>query len=143
MKKVINGLLYNTATATCVGTWDNGKMSSDFDSYCESLYRKKTGEYFLHGEGGPMSIYGIWHGNNGGWGEQIRPYTPAEARQWANEKLTVDECSAEFGEPVESLTGKINITISVLQSTKQKLEQLRQETGKSMSQIVDELVSSL
>lgn len=143
MKKVINGLLYNTETAVVVGYRDNGRTERDFAYCCETLYRKKTGEYFLHGEGHGNSRYGVWHGNSGGWGEEIRPYSPSDARQWAEENLTADEYSAEFGEPAESLTGKINITISVLQSTKQKLEQLRQDTGKSMSQIVDELVSSL
>lgn len=45
-KKIINGKLYNTETATLVGRWWNKYSIHDF-KYCEeSLYRKKTGEFF-------------------------------------------------------------------------------------------------
>ena len=56
MKKIINGKLYDTSTAHLVGEWDN-QLYGNPDYAAESLYRKRTGEFFLHGEGGARSRY--------------------------------------------------------------------------------------
>jgi len=143
MKKVINNLLYNTDTASKIGTWDNGCQLSDFEYVEETLYRKKTGEYFLHGEGGANSKYGVWHGNTGGWGEVIRPYTPEEAQEWAGDHLDADVYMDEFGDPGEGPEGKASLNLSVSASTKAKLERMRQETGKSISRLIDEVVGKI
>ena len=47
MKKIINGRLYDTGTAKEIGCYENGYGAGDFRYYYESLYRKRTGEYFL------------------------------------------------------------------------------------------------
>lgn len=56
MKKVINRKVYDTETAkpVCVYTYI---FSGDFQRVTETLYRKKTGEFFLHAVGGPVSRY--------------------------------------------------------------------------------------
>ena len=141
MKKIINNLLYNTETAKAVGKWTNGLYPNDFEYCRETLYRKKTGEYFIHGEGGGNSKYGIWRGNSGGPGEQIRPYTYEDAREWAEEHLDIDEYAKEFGEPEESPDGKIKMTLTLLPETKAALEKQRQLTGKSISQLIDDMVA--
>ena len=51
MKKIINGRLYNTESAKKVGYYNNGRIYNDFSFFEETLYRKRTGEFFLHGEG--------------------------------------------------------------------------------------------
>ena len=53
MKKVINGKIYNTETATLIHQWDNGRRG-DFSSCEEDLYRTKKGAFFIHGEGGNL-----------------------------------------------------------------------------------------
>lgn len=78
MKKIINGRLYDTSTATQVGNWCNGMLPGDFAYYNEELYKKKTGEFFLHGKGGPMTPYG----NGGSFGEEILPLTRKKAKEW-------------------------------------------------------------
>jgi len=149
MKTVKHGLLYDTSTASKIGTWDNGLFPNDFGYVKETLHKKKTGEYFLHGEGGANSKYGVWHGNSGGWGEVIRPYTPEEAREWAEEHLDADVYIDEFGDPGEGPEGKVSLNLSVLASTKAKLERMRQDskrvTGaqKSISQLIDDLIGKL
>lgn len=102
MKKIINGKMYNTETAKLIGSWDNGHYTSDF-SYCsEELYLKKTGEFFLFGEGGAMSKYAKSCGDNSwGWGKSITPMSNDEARKWAEKHLEVNEYIAAFGEPEE------------------------------------------
>lgn len=43
MKKIINGKMYNTETATKLGDFWNGLSKSDFRQLSETLYRKKNG----------------------------------------------------------------------------------------------------
>ena len=51
MKKIINGKMYNTETAKCLSEWCNGHYG-DLTYVEETLYRKRTGEYFLYGLSG-------------------------------------------------------------------------------------------
>ncbi len=64
MKKVINGKMYNTETARKMGSGGSvGLSQNDFRYFHENLYVKKTGEYFLAGEGHGMTKYGSTVGN--------------------------------------------------------------------------------
>lgn len=102
MKKIINGKKYDTETAQMVGVWDNNLMYNNF-SYCaELLYRKHTGEFFLHGKGGAMSKYAVSCGDNS-WrgGEKIIPLSEDEACKWAEEHLDWNEYEEIFGEVSE------------------------------------------
>lgn len=101
MKKIINGKMYNTETAKLLGEMESRRNKADFYYYCESLYLKKTGEYFLFGEGHGLSPYGKSYGNSSGWGEKIMPFTIDEAKEWAEENLDADEYIKIFGEVEE------------------------------------------
>lgn len=100
MKKIINGRKYDTTTATEIGSWDNGRYR-DFRYCAETLYRKRTGEFFIHGEGGPLSDYCSYTGTMRGDGENIVPLTESDAREWVERHLTADEYEAIFGETEE------------------------------------------
>ena len=91
MKKIINGRLYDTETAKFIGSWNNGLFTSDFHFCIEELYQKKTGEYFLYGSGGAMSIYGKSYGGGMCGSEDIIPMTEKEVKIWAETHLTADE----------------------------------------------------
>ena len=97
MKKVINAKVYNTETAERVGAWDNGYCTNDFHYCSEDLYRKKTGEFFMHGEGGALSTYASHNGDMTGYGERIIPMTYDEAAQWAERHLTGEQYEQIFG----------------------------------------------
>lgn len=101
MKKVICGKLYSTDTAMLVGEFQYSKPR-DFEYLWEGLYRKKTGEYFLAGKGGPNSCYAEPVGTNE-WsgGESIAPMSVSEAKEWTEKHLDADTYIAEFGEPEE------------------------------------------
>lgn len=102
MKKIINGRRYDTSTARLIGEYSKAISSSDFSHFEESLYCKKTGEYFLAGEGGPMTKYARSSGQNE-WsgGSEILPITADDAREWAEKHLTAEEYEAEFGATAE------------------------------------------
>lgn len=101
MKKIINGKKYDTDTAECVSCWSNGYGCGDFQYAEERLFRKKTGEFFLHGEGGAMSNYAESYGNERYGGEKIIPLSENEAKEWAERNLDVEEYEAIFGEVEE------------------------------------------
>lgn len=111
MKKIINGKKYDTDTAQSVGQWDNGRYT-DFSFVSEELYRKKTGEFFIHGEGGPMSKYAEHAGNTTCSGEQIHPISWEAAREWVEEHLDVDTYEKFFGEVSDEESVNTNVTFA-------------------------------
>lgn len=56
MKKIINGKKYDTETAREVACKAWGYYG-DLNFVFETLYKKKTGEFFLYGEGGANTSY--------------------------------------------------------------------------------------
>ena len=101
MKKVINGKMYNTSTATLIGY--EVAYDSDWMHRCrEELYRKTTGECFLYGDGGPATRYGCTCSDGSmGAGQHILPLSESEAREWVEENLSTAKYIELFGEPAE------------------------------------------
>ena len=139
MKKVIAGKVYNTQTAECVGemSWGSTRGFTDCN---EELYRKRTGEFFLHGYGGGMSKYAKSVGQNSwGWGEAIIPMTLEEAKAWAEEHLDGDEYEKIFGiieEP--DTTTRINWTLDA--DIVEDLRQRTVDTGVPVSRAVSDVL---
>ena len=142
MKKIINGKRYDTETATKVGDWENMADIRDFHYESETLYRKRGGEYFLHGEGGAMTRYSESYGNNSwGYGERIMPLSHEEARQWAEEHLEADEYEAEFGEaPEDDERATVYATVSA--EAKRKLERMALEQGKTQAEVLESIITA-
>lgn len=138
MKKIINGKLYNTDTAREVG-WRSQNNPGDFYYVCETLYCKKTGEYFLHGDGGPLTQYAETVGQNQ-WrgGERIIPMNLQAAKEWAELHLTGEEYEKEFGPVVED-DSRVSINLSVSASTAERIRRAAQEKGISMSALIDQM----
>lgn len=101
MKKIIDGKLYNTETAKLIGEYDNGYPQSDFSYYAEALYRKKTGEFFLHTDGGAFSDCAHYSGGSWCGGINIIPLTDAKAIKWCEKHLDVEKYIEIFGEVEE------------------------------------------
>lgn len=144
MKKIIAGSLFNTETARLVGRYDNGANGGDFTRVDEDLYQTKSGKYFLHGDGGPMTTYAVHHGNSTSGGSQIIPLTVAEAQEWAEEKLTADEYQKEFG-PVDEAAGdgKIQTAFNLTPATIDLLKKQKATTGMTLSQLVEMAVTEI
>ena len=96
MKKIINGKRYDTDTASKIGFWSNSRSYSDFDFCEETLYRKRTGEFFIHGGGGARTKYAKEEYGMYGWGEAIVPLTDDEAKTWVEKNLDADTYEALF-----------------------------------------------
>lgn len=134
MKKIINGKVYDTATAKRLGEYEPNPYRSDFHYYCETLYQKKTGEFFLHGEGNAASPYSRSCGQNEWCGsEKIIPMTYKEAQKWAEEHLDGDDYCEIFGEPDESgeaVTLGLNVSASAAAKLKAEAAKLGIPQGK-------------
>jgi hypothetical protein len=122
MKKIINGRRYDTETAQLVGSTRYSNRT-DFYFWEEELYRKKTGEFFLYGEGGPMSKYSRRTGpNQWSGGKEIRPLSLKEAQEWAEKYLDADEYEEVFGRVEED---KIQVSAWIPESVKKDAEALK------------------
>lgn len=101
MKKIINGRKYDTSTATELASVTSNPAER-FYRTDETLYRKRTGEFFLYGEGGPMTRWAEPYGLTGSQsGSGIVPLTVEEAREWAEHNVDADLYEEIFGEVAE------------------------------------------
>jgi hypothetical protein len=101
MKKIINGKRYDTETAEYIADYSNHYGRNDFRSLEETLYRTPKGNFFLAGEGGPMTKYARPCGGMTGGGEDIIPLTKEEAFEWAEAHMDTDEIVGVFGDMVQ------------------------------------------
>lgn len=142
MKKILGGKLYNTETAKQVGVWSNGGSCRDFSHIEESLYQKKTGEFFLFGEGGPRTKYAESAGQNQ-WtgGSQIIPLTWEAARQWAEQHLDADDYEAIFG-PVTEDDSRATVTLSLSTSAVERAKRVAVQKNLSLSSYIESLIDA-
>lgn len=101
MKAVIDGKRYDTNTAQEIASWSSDYYGSDFRAERESLYRTIRGNWFLAGEGGPMTKYSESHGDMTGSGSGIIPLSSKEALQWLEDKGEIDAIETYFSMSVE------------------------------------------
>lgn len=137
MKKIIENRVYDTDTARQLATWRTPNSSPrDFHYVEESLYRKRTGEFFLHGAGGPSTRYARSTGQNS-WsgGEKIIPLTVEAAMKWAEEHLDADDYAAIFGLPDESAED-VTLLVKVPAALAAKARTLAAERTVSVKEIV-------
>lgn len=103
MRKVINGLRYDTEKATKIGTAEYHGSCTDFQYWEATLYRTpRSNRFFLAGHGGPMSRFSQSIGQNQwGGGEDLIPMSHGEALEWAEQHLDADEIEKHFGDILE------------------------------------------
>ena len=137
MKKYINNKCYDTETAKEIGSNGSECGYRDFHWWTETLYCKRTGEYFLYGEGGPMSKYRSPYEQHG-WsnGEEIIPLTIKQAREWAQENLSTSQYDEQFGEITEDDSNTI-LSISIRADVAEKTRRAAAEAGISLSKFIE------
>lgn len=138
MKKIIGSKKYDTETAKQVGeTWSAGEGGLAWTQ--ETLYRKRSGEYFLFGEGGAMSRYAEEVGQSS-WsgGERIMPLTYTEAKDWAEQHMDADAYISAFGDPGEGGDGLAQMAVRIPESTIAALDRMVSATGRGKAELVAE-----
>ena len=102
MRTIIDGLRYDTNTATAVAKYESSYHADDFEYYDETLYKTAKGRYFLHGSGNALSPYAVPIGRDGhGSGQRIVPLDNGEARRWLEDKGKTEELEKEFPATIE------------------------------------------
>lgn len=144
MRKIINGKAYDTEKATTVAERDNGQWDNRFNLVTETLYRKRTGEYFLHGEGGAMTRYAQSCGQNS-WsgGELITPLSYDQAKQWCEDNGTAEEYEREFGviEDDAETTAALHVVIS--KTAWLAIQRKAAQEGKTLRAVVEEMAAAI
>lgn len=142
MKKIINNKVYDTETAQELASWANTWDTRDFHHVCETLYRKRTGEFFLCGEGGPMTQYARTIGQNE-WlgGEKIFPLSAENARKWAEEHLDADDYIELFGEPKESPDERVTLCVQIPADLDTLIRRQAAERGISLSAYINDALA--
>lgn len=137
MERIIKGQKrYNTDTAKKRAVYEDGNGSA---WYRETLYRKKSGEYFLHGEGQEFSKYsksvnGLWTAS-----EEIIPLTYDEAQKWAKKHLTKGEYNGLFG-VITPKEGKYPCHLMLPKATAEKLRRAASKENRQQAEIITELI---
>jgi len=97
MKAIIDGKRYDTETAEGIGSYSRG-YRGDFDRIEETLYKTKSGAFFLAGSGGPRSKYARNPRQNElTGGEGISVLNETQAREWCEQhRIDADVISEHF-----------------------------------------------
>lgn len=140
MKKIINGRVYDTATAREICSSSNGCTYRDHQWIEETMYQKRTGEFFLFGRGGPASKYAQAQKNNG-WsnGEKLIPLTWEAAREWAEGHMSAEEYESAFGAVVEDNSRTV-VTMSLSVSAVERAKRAAAQAGLSLSAYIESLI---
>ncbi|OOY14497.1 hypothetical protein [Thioclava sp. DLFJ4-1] len=100
-KTIINGKIFDTATATeigCIGS-TGGLSVSDFWFWEATLYRSPKGNYFMEGEGGARSPFAQPYNTNGWIGSAgIVALSPEDALAYAEKSLSSDTLLEHFAD---------------------------------------------
>lgn len=138
MNKIINGKRYDTNTATLVYEAGNGYYN-DCNAWGVDLYRKRTGEYFLHFWGGSYQEFLLAESSNTYNSDGvIKPITVDDAREWLEKNADADTYESEFGPVASDDNDRLNLSLP--NNIKNKIKDLALQKKVSMNDIVIDAV---
>lgn len=143
MKKIINGKVYDTETATLMASWENMYDVRNFSYVEERLYQKKTGEFFLYGYGGPSTKYAKTVGQNT-WtgGEKIMPLSYEAAKEWTEEHCDGDKYEEIFGEIDED--GEVSyVQYRISNAAQEKAKRAAAKAGVGLSEWIEKIINEM
>ncbi|QNQ83773.1 hypothetical protein FP435_04610 [Lactobacillus sp. PV037] len=155
----LHGLSYDPEKAKFIVGYTPYISVNDNSFFTEGLYKKRTGEYFLYGEGNADSPYASYNKEYNGYqpGTKIKPLKFDEAKAYFD-KYDSDEYSDADGNFLEEDAvkrlydkefGKIEVSeakkiksFSLKESTTKKIARIAQSQGKTQSEVIDMLVEN-
>lgn len=141
--KIINGRRYDTERAKEIGYDESNFDRSNFHWYEETLYQKKTGEFFIHGNGHAASPYSTSYGySSRGPGEELVPLTIDEAKKWVEEHLSVEVYEDLFGE-IDEDDEAIAVCIKLTPKARDMAKRVAAERGTTMSALIEGLIINI
>ena len=141
--KIINGRRYDTERAKEIGYYESDFERSNFQWYEETLYQKKTGEFFIYGNGHAASPYSTSYGyTSRGPGDALVPLTLEEAQKWVEEHLSVETYEELFGEADED-DETVAVCIKLTPKTRDMAKRIASERGTTMSALIESLITGI
>lgn len=101
MKSIIDGKIYDTETAQAIAESDAACSVTDFNYFCETIYRTKRGGWFLAGHGGPQTRYAKQSYGMSQGSRKIIPLSPTEAQEWLERSENFDALEMWFAVNLE------------------------------------------
>ncbi|MDR1537285.1 MAG: hypothetical protein LBU32_04685 [Clostridiales bacterium] len=145
MKKYIGHRTLNTEAAAELGR-HSSSTEDEYAGISETLYKSRTGVYFIHAEGNASALYKMLSGRHcRRWakGGNIRVLDYDEAKEWSVKYLPHDLYEAEFGDIKGAKNEKKEqIGLKLPQDMKALLEELAAKTQYSLSGITSDILSS-
>lgn len=144
MKKIINNKLYDTATAKKLAEWDeNG--TDPLNYIAEALYRKKTGEFFVFGDGGANTKYArIGRLKVFEPGSAILPMSHEQAKEWALDRLPKNEYDDIFGDMIDddgsTTVTSIRLPSALLETVRRRAQEKDETTAEFIRAAIVEAV---
>lgn len=137
MKKIIGGKLYDTLTAAKIACCYSEEPPTAPNFLQETLYRKKTGEFFLHGKGGSESKYAKLKGGKQWCGaEAIIPLSYESAQSWAEKNLDTIQYEGVFG-PIAESNAKKTVTLYLQENILEQAKRAAQKRNMPISAFVE------
>lgn len=150
MEKIINNHRYSTETSTFIGEYSNELDVSDEQYIYESLYRKRTGEFFLFCKGGAKTMYSKKINNKRVYNEDIELTTYDEAEKWAKTHLSQEIYDYYFNldkTPKKFTSNRQTVTVRLPEEYIRKLQIARARTDliypELFMKMIDEFLKTL
>ena len=139
MKKVIKNKVYDTDKATLVAEAHHpNRHYAGGVTVKQWLYRKKTGEYFLHYVGISDALHNLHLDNvwfDGSEKGNIAPLTYAQAQKWAEQELPAEKWIELFGD-IEDDESRTTLNIGISAAAAAKIRRAAQEAGMTVGDYI-------
>lgn len=143
MKLRIFNSIYDTDTARKIAERKSASFNTD-ESFRETLFRKKGGEFFLFGEGGKESKYRKATAKGYINGQKIIPLTYKEADNWLKQASTTNPKLKPLYKRIFDISDaeskKVAVTFRVKQATKNKIEKIATIMNVHQGDVIDNLL---
>lgn len=143
MKKIIGNKVFDTDTAQLIKRADHDNITSSEGKCKQSLYRKRTGDYFLCVSGARTDTFHNLHLADVKHDRErhIYPLTYEQTRSWAEAEMTADEWLAIFEPAEDDSLCPLNLTLSAAATSKFRLAAQRQQI--SQRELMERLIDTL
>jgi hypothetical protein len=115
-KRIIEGMTYNTETATLLGRWN-----SDDSPYEEALFKTRHGAYF------------VYFFQDTKPDEGITPLAPEAAQHWMEKHCSPEMIEAEFGEMPEAGAPEARITLRIPETLRKRIAAIAESRSQSLN----------
>ncbi|MBQ9542662.1 MAG: hypothetical protein IJJ76_12270 [Ruminococcus sp.] len=143
MKKIIDNRVYDTDTAQLIKQADHDNIISGEGKCKQSLYRKRTGDYFLCVYGARADSFHNLHLTDAKHDRERHIYllTFEQARAWCEAEMTAEEWLENFEPAEDDSLAALNLTLSAAAVSKFKLSAQQQQI--SQKELMEKLIGTL